>query len=94
VSEFSVLRAVRVPPGRFATQFMRDLHYADELSQIRWIFDGAKNPPNFRANMMRAIDNLPLTDDMAIKFLNRQDATIYELRNLLRSNFDNIFQLR
>ena len=39
------------------------------LDQIKWIFNGAKNPPNFSQNMLDAIDNLPLTNQMAQKFL-------------------------
>jgi hypothetical protein len=63
------------------------------LSQLKWIFNGSKNPGNFRSNMLNAIDNLPLTDDLAKKFLKRSDAIADDLKELLEINADNIFQL-
>ena len=58
-----------VPPKDFAEQFMKDLSNAKNLSQIKWIFNGSKNPPNFKQNMLEAIDKLPLTDDLGKKLL-------------------------
>lgn len=69
---------------------MKDLTNASTLDQIKWMFNGAKNPPNFRTNMMNAIDNLPLTDDLARKLLKDPDATKGLLKNRLKSEFDNI----
>ncbi|BAP31037.1 uncharacterized protein CHSO_2000 [Chryseobacterium sp. StRB126] len=84
-----------VPPGHFAEQFMKDLTNASSLDQIKWIFNGAKNPPNFRTNMINAIDNLPLTDDLAAKFLRGIDnPTSKMLKKHLKDNFDNIFTLK
>lgn len=56
-----------------------------KLSNLKWYFDAAKNPPNFVDNMKFAIDGLEITDDMAIKFMNA-DATAEDLRTLLKSN--------
>jgi hypothetical protein len=54
-----------VPPSNFSDQFINDLNNADitDLSQLRWYFDAAKNPPNFETNIKNAIDGLtiPLT---------------------------------
>ena len=82
-----------VPPGHFAEQFMKDLTNANSLDQIKWMFNGAKNPPNFRTNMLNAIDNLPLTDNLAKKLLDNPNATKAILKNELKSKFDNIFKL-
>lgn len=60
------------------------------------MFDSKKNPPNFRANMEKAIDNLPLrdgtplADDLVKKFgVKNSD----ELKNLIEHNFNKIFNL-
>lgn len=85
-----------VPPGHFAEQFIKDLtnDEVSDLSQIRWIFNGAKNPTNFRQNMMNAIDHLSLTDDLARKFVKEVERpTTTDLKELLKENFDDIFKI-
>ena len=80
----------------FAQQFMNDLLNSDvsDLSQIKWIFYGSKNPANFRQNMLNAIDDLPLTDELANKFLSGvRDPNVAKLRETIKSEFDNVFQL-
>ncbi|OWP74241.1 hypothetical protein BWK62_14760 [Flavobacterium oreochromis] len=72
---------------------MKDLTNASSLEQIKWIFNGSKNPPNFTTNMKNAIDNLPLTDNLAKKFLGRNNATADDLKDLLESKFNDIFKL-
>ncbi len=90
--EFKSVKSV--PSGHFNEQFMKDLTNANSLDQIKWIFNGAKNPPNFKENMIKAIDNLPLTDDLATKFLKGIDnPTPKMLKKHLKDNFDNIFKL-
>lgn len=75
----------KVPPAHFAEQFLKDLSNKDvtSLDQIKWIFDGKKNPANFKANMKKAIENLPLTDDLTKKF-NVND--IDELKDFIETN--------
>lgn len=88
----------KVPPTQFKEQFIKDLAREDveNLSQIKWIFDGKKTPENFKKNMLDAIDKLPLkdgtslTDDLVKKFgVKNSD----ELINLIESKFENIFKL-
>lgn len=57
------------------------------------MFNGAKSPPNFRTNMLNVIDNLPLTDNLAKKFLGRNTATANDLKDLLELKFNDIFKL-
>lgn len=84
----------QVPPGHFSEQFMKDLTNANTLDQIKWMFNGAKNPPNFRTNMLNAIDNLPLTDNLAKKFLpDVRNANAELLRQELKTQIDDIFHL-
>ena len=71
---------------------MNDLTNANSLDQVKWIFNGAKNPPDFRTNMMDAIDNLPLTDNLAKKLLDNPNATKALLKNQLKTDFDEIFK--
>lgn len=82
-----------VPPTNFAEQFMKDLQLTDvdDLSQIKWIFDGSKNPANFNKNMLDAIEKLPLTENLALKFVGRDN--IIELRQMIKNSFNKIFKL-
>ena len=90
---FEFKSVATVPPTHFDIQILKDLTNANSLDQIKWIFNGAKNPPNFKVNLLNAIDNLPLTDDLARKFLGRNNATINDLKDLLELKFDDLFKL-
>ena len=81
-----------VPPKDFAEQFMKDLSNADNLSQIKWIFNGSKNPVDFKKNMLEAIDKLPLTENLAVKLI--QEKNINKLRRYLKDNLEDIFLLK
>ncbi|MBF04722.1 MAG: hypothetical protein CMP76_15675 [Flavobacterium sp.] len=73
---------------------MKDLTNANSLDQVKWIFNGAKNPPDFRTNMINAIDNLPITDALARKLIpNNPIANANDLKDLLETDFDKIFKL-
>ncbi len=80
----------KVPPGHFNEQFIKDLNNAQSLDDIKWIFNGTKNPPNFKENMLKAIDGLPLNQRLFDKF---QVETADELKDLIESQFENIFKL-
>ncbi|MGV4439636.1 hypothetical protein ACQ1PL_09085 [Ornithobacterium rhinotracheale] len=89
-----------VLPTHFNEQFIKDLSRRDvnSLDQIKWIFNGAKKPIGkdgkaFKETMEKAIDNLPITDDLAKKILDNPDATKAILKNELKSKFNNIFKL-
>ena len=81
-----------VPPKDFAEQFMKDLSNADNLSQIKWIFNGSKNPVDFKKNMLEAIDKLPLTDDLGKKLLGKNSNKEF-LKLRIKKDFDEIFNL-
>ncbi|WP_335966824.1 fibronectin type III domain-containing protein [Galbibacter sp. PAP.153] len=83
-----------VPPGHFKEQFIKDLEIAKNLDQIKWLFDGRKAPPNFKENMLKAIDELPLTDQLARKFLPGElNPTPMKLREEIISQLEEIFNL-
>ena len=88
----------KVPPKDFTEQFMKDLSNADNLSQIKWIFNGSKNPVDFRKNMLEAIDNIFNSKNSNIQRQLRQISekiTGFDDVNILKSdiinNFNNIF---
>lgn len=82
-----------VPPGKFNDQFIKDLSNPDvtDLSQLKWVFDGRKSPANFTSNMDNAINNLPLTKELASKFIGSEDISMF--RNYLKSESSNLFIL-
>ena len=90
-----------VPPKDFAEQFMKDLSNADNLSQIKWIFNGSKNPVDFKKNMLDAIDGLLNTKDInKIQHLEKiaEKMTGFKNINMLRKkikeNFELTFELK
>jgi hypothetical protein len=86
-----------VPPSNFAEQFINDLNNGDiiDLSQLKWYFDAAKNPPNFEINMKAAIDGLTLNGTLASKFIKDiPNPTGNDLKQFLKDYFSTIFQLK
>ncbi len=88
--EFKSVKSV--PPGKFNEQFIKDLEIADDLSQIKWVFDASKKPANFEKNMMEAIDNLPIGGELTKRYTGVDDPQA--LKSLLKSNFNSIFLKR
>ncbi len=81
-----------VPPNNFSEQFLKDLSNREvtSLDQIRWVFDGKKNPANFKQNMERAIDNMDtITKDLAEKFIGERN--INKFKKTLKENLENVF---
>lgn len=81
---------------------MKDLSNDDitSLDQIKWIFNGSKNPADFKKNMEKAIENLFNSKDANIQKQLKQVAekiTGFEDTNALKSeiidNFNNIFNI-
>jgi hypothetical protein len=85
-----------VPPPGFAEQFAKDLNNPRilDLDQLVWIFDKAKNPSNFVANMKTAIDNLPLNSINAATLAKFGAGTVPQLKTILKAQFDSIIQLK
>ncbi len=84
-----------VPPGHFQAQFMKDLTNSNSLDQIKWVFNPDKNPigsggKSFREALLEEVDKLPVTDDMARKFLD-SDAKADDLLEFIEIKFNEIF---
>lgn len=71
----------KVPPAHFAEQFLKDLQNADNLDQIKWIFDGKK------------LDNLP--QDKFLKALESSKNKLFsnsKVRKMLEDELDFKFE--
>ena len=84
-----------VPPPNFNDQFVKDLLNKDvnDLSQIKWIFDGEKIPvgSDFKGKMEEAIRKMDMPKEALKKF---GTESMDELKNDIIKNFDNIFQVK
>lgn len=82
----------KVPPYDFNTQFIKDLSRDNvgDLSQIQWIFDGAKSQPDFRSNLLNAVNDLSFSANILSKFGFTRNA---QLRELISDNFEDVFVL-
>ncbi len=84
-----------IPPNDFADQFLKDLQFDEvtSLDQLVWIFDGRKIPDKgvFKAEMVKAIRKLKVTDEMAIKLLSDPDAKKFDLVNKIIKDLESIF---
>jgi hypothetical protein len=85
-----------VPPTNFAEQFINDLKNSDikDLKQLRWMFDAAKNPPNFETNMKAAIQNLDKTKITPATLSKFGVSSADELISKIEDDFNEIFKLQ
>ena len=88
----------KVPPTDFSKQFLKDLSHKDvtSLDQIKWIFDGKKNPTGTRGKtfekaMEVAIEAVQIDDNIARKLLKNSKATADDLKDVLISRSKEIF---
>jgi hypothetical protein len=84
-----------LPPPPFNDQFVKDLLNKDveDLSHIKWIFDGKKFPEgyDFKGKMKKAIEKMDIPKEALKKF---GKGSVDELKNDIIINFDNIFQVK
>ena len=88
---FEFKSVLNVPPNNFNSQFIKDLTNATSLENIRWIFNKSKfngTLDEFKTAMKSAVDGLPLTDDLAEKFLGTGQ-TAQDLKNHLKTIINN-----
>jgi hypothetical protein len=78
---------------------MKDLSLANNLDEIKWLFDKEKLLANgktkdvFEAEMKAAIEKLPLTDELARKLIN-SDAVADDLLDLIERSFSTLFLMQ
>ena len=80
-----------VPPGKFQTQFLKDLSNATSLDEIKWIFDASKNPTgagkSFYEAMKEAINGLNIPPNV----LNKYGLSEAGLKTVIINNLNKIF---
>lgn len=93
VPHFYEFKSVKsVPPTDFLTQFGKDLANPEvnKLSQIKWVFDGKKNPVDFQTIMQNEIRKMDIDAEVFSKFgVNSAEA----LKNKIINQFGDIFVL-
>lgn len=81
-----------IPPKNFAEQFLKDLEIANDLSQIKWYFDGRKIST---LNKELFLEELEIRRELIEKWINdsRQQSKDYFI-NFVSTNFELIFKIR
>jgi hypothetical protein len=81
-----------VPPQHFAEQFIKDLSLADDLDQIKWIFDGKKVTSLDKAKFLDELRKTGISKDVIVKWTDSND--IEGFFKLIDKNFNNIFIIK
>ena len=84
-----------IPPKNFAEQFLKDLEIANDLSQIKWYFDGRKISTLNKELFLEELEELEIRRELIEKWLNnpRQQSKDYFI-NFVSDNFDRIFKIK
>jgi hypothetical protein len=84
---------LNIPPQHFAEQFIKDLDIADDLTQIKWIFDGKKISSLNKNKFLKELRKADIPDGV-IKKWTTIDGNIDDLLGLIENKFDNIFLIK
>jgi hypothetical protein len=83
---------IKTPPDRFAIQFIKDLSIADDLDQIKWIFDGNKVTTLDKAKFLDELRKVDIAENTINKWVKGfNNPTKSNLIDFLDDNFDKIF---
>ena len=63
----------------------------NDLTQIQWIFDGAKSPPDFKSNLLNTVDGLEIPSTVVFKFTGTTNKK--DLIDLISEQFEEVFIL-
>ncbi len=88
-------KSVQTPfNSTYAAQFVKDLSEANSLSQIKWLYDGAKVNSFNKTQILNLIENSTIPQSTITKYLpGVQNATKADLVDLIDADFDNIFKI-
>jgi hypothetical protein len=81
-----------IPPQNFAKQFIKDLEIADDLDQIKWIFDGKKISALDKTKFLDELKKADIASDVIKKWTQEDD--INKLFKLIEDNFNDIFLIK
>ena len=84
-----------IPPKNFAEQFLKDLEIANDLSQIKWYFDGRKISTLNKELFLEELEKVEIKRELIEKWINdsRQQSKDYFI-NFVSTNFELIFKIR
>ena len=84
-----------IPPKNFAEQFLKDLEIANDLSQIKWYFDGKKISTLNKELFLQELEKVEIKRELIEKWINdsRRQSKDYFI-NFVSTNFELIFKIR
>ena len=84
-----------IPPKNFAQQFLKDLEIANDLSQIKWYFDGRKISTLNKELFLEELEKVEIDDKLISKWTsNLQESTKKSFLEFIDDNFNIIFQIK
>ena len=84
-----------IPPHDFAQQFLKDLEIANDLSQIKWYFDGKKISNLDKELFLEELEKVEIDDKLISKWTsNLQESTEKSFLEFIDDNFNIIFQIK
>ena len=84
-----------IPPKNFAEQFLKDLEIADDLSQIKWYFDGRKISTLNKELFLQELEKVEIKQELIQKWMKDSDyQTKADFITFVSTNFELIFKIR
>lgn len=84
-----------IPPKNFARQFLKDLEIADDLSQIKWYFDGRKISTLNKELFLQELEKVEIKQELIQKWMKDSDyQTKADFITFVSTNFELIFKIR
>ena len=84
-----------IPPHDFAQQFLKDLEIANDLSQIKWYFDGRKISTLNKELFLEELEKVEIKQELKQKWMKDSDyQTKADFITFVSTNFELIFKIR
>ena len=84
-----------IPPKNFARQFLKDLEIADDLSQIKWYFDGKKISTLNKELFLQELEKVEIRRELIEKWVGEAEKPSKEsLLVFIEEHFDEIFKIK
>ena len=84
-----------IPPHDFAQQFLKDLEIANDLSQIKWYFDGRKISTLNKELFLQELEKVEIRRELIEKWVGEAEKPSKEsLLVFIEEHFDEIFKIK
>ena len=84
-----------IPPKNFAEQFLKDLEIANDLSQIKWYFDGKKISTLNKELFLQELEKVEIKRELIEKWVGEAEKPSKEsLLVFIEEHFDEIFKIK